>query len=301
MNSKEDLIEKRKKIDQKGKETSEQLKEFYQEEIEKKKKICKDFAKVEDEFSARLKIWNEIESDPSIVDNDSWPLQEETMERDQEAVQSLETYSEALTAGANLNDREVATVSGTIVTNVTSGTPSLTSGIRDYNLDKLEIEIQETIWGDLKDIKKRLNDFDPKFAEDLENIIQEWASLPDNEKWTILTNLRDFIFTRFFEKAGLSTKSQFKNCPWFDESSQGIRTPQAKYFIQGCKDDSEFPPPILNVINNTSKQIKRNHHRLSRLGKNGGSKEETKNAIRNTLSSFKNALELNNQYFSDNE
>lgn len=158
-----------------------------------------------------------------------------------------------------------------------------------------EIGISPTLTDDSDFIKNTLeNMFTLKIAEDFESIVRNWSVCNDNDKYTLLLNLRSLIWDQIIQP-----NNQYRKTEWYGKLGKTDfknRFAKVKYFIIGLKNESEFLKSTIKLIDADAWNLAVCYDNLTTYGKKGGDIYKVKETYKDTINGFRLVLMLRDRF-----
>ncbi len=276
------------------------------DDIKKAKKMAKNFEKIETQFDIINQIISAVEPHIHNITEENWmdiknwwgynyPYLEK-----QDAIAKQYVADQLPISNETVTTTNVTTsVSGNIVMNFYD---VLSNSQYDFGPQFQEIKVIETIPENEKIIKEFLEKIDKDYAEKFEGITTDWASTPPSEKYKVLGNVRNLIFSVVFPK--LANRSEAVKLPWetkLEGKPYRKEIGPAKHFILGHRDESTLSPTTVDIIDKIAESLGYDFGKLSHYSKQGGKAHEFRITYRDTLSHFAEAIKLRQRYWKPPE
>lgn len=183
-----------------------------------------------------------------------------------------------------------ASISSNAITNLHDELSNL--GI-DFGPQFEVIDVKETISENEQIIESFLDKIDKEWKRKFNEITINWASTKNPEKYVVLGELRNFIFSVVLNK--LAPRPEVVQCNWeqklkYKENKRQIGP--VKYFILGKRNESTLQN-IADIIDDVAENLGKDFGELSNYSKQGiGTFTKYRITYRNTLSHFVDAIQL---------
>ncbi len=163
-----------------------------------------------------------------------------------------------------------------------------------------QVEFTPTWIEDIEVIRQELPKIFPGVLKEFESVIADMSGTGDPDlKHKALLSLRSVIFYQLFD--ALAPESSYCKTPWYTLTPPSAtpfrkkRFCQAKCFVIGARDESQFPQSMTDTINKTAMELQSRFDDMSNYGKKGGSSTFVDGCYKETLASFANALRLKSE------
>jgi regulator of replication initiation timing len=283
------------------------VKELAQSNIEENRDICVNMDRVEDSLGKQKEIAETLTKD--VVDTIAEPDWDNMRNQFGQASNTRRTV---LSLRRDMESTKTQMSGFTTVTS-TFASSTASSGWSGYEIlgtyaDKYppvkrvleKVEFHPTWIKDIDFIKQELPRIMPNVVKEFESVIADMSGTWDPDlKHKALLSLRSVIFYQLFDT--LAEEPLYCQTPWY-KLTPPSGTPfrkkrfcQAKFFIIGMRDESQFSQSMMDTINKTAMELQNRFDQMSNYGKEGASSTLVDNCYRETLASFANALRLKSE------